>query len=98
MIIAAITPSAVPTTSGAQAPQRAGSLEAFERALAQGVQAANTELHQADQTVEAMVEGRGANLHEAMIALERADITARLTVKVGEKLVQAYQQVSQMQV
>jgi flagellar hook-basal body complex protein FliE len=72
--------------------------EAFADALAEGVQKVNAEVANADQSVQKMVESRGANLHETMIALERADIATRFTAKVGQKLVQAYQEVSRMQV
>ena len=79
-------------------PNAAGNGEAFADALKDGVQRVNSELQTADKSVEKMVETRGANLHETMIALERADIAARFTAKVGQKLVQAYQEVSRMQV
>ena len=45
-----------------------------------------------------MVETQGANLHEAMIALSRAEIALRVTTKIGQKLVGAYQEISRMQI
>lgn len=89
-----------PGAPGAPRPARASgqAIRAFEQELARGVRAINGQLQQADRTVEAMVEGQGTNLHEAMVALERADIATRLGVRVGQKLVQAYQEVSRMQV
>jgi flagellar hook-basal body complex protein FliE len=81
-----------------QKPKSAAGGEAFAEALENGVQKVNAEVKNADNSVQQMVESRGANLHEAMIALERADIAARFTSKVGQKLVQAYQEVSRMQV
>lgn len=79
-------------------PSTSAATDAFADALADGVKRANMEVKQADQSVEKMVETRGANIHEAMIALDRADISTRLTAKIGQKLVQAYQEVSRMQV
>lgn len=79
-------------------PSSKSTTGAFAAALAQGIQRADMEVKQADHSVERMVESRGANLHEAMIALDRADIATRLTAKIGQKLVQAYQEVSRMQV
>jgi len=35
-------------------------------------------------------------VHEAMLALEKADLSLRLLVKVRNKLVQAYEELSRM--
>lgn len=83
-------------TSGAK--EGAAITEKFADALAEGISAADGTLKEADASVEEMVESNGANLHETMIALEKADIAARLTIKIGTKLVQAYREVSNMQV
>ena len=40
----------------------------------------------------------GGNLHEAALAMEKADIAMRLAVKVRNKLVEAYQDVMRMSV
>ena len=68
----------------------------FGAMLEQGVIAANVEGQQADEAMTQLVQSQGANLHEAMIAMSRAEIATRLTLKVGQKLVQAYQEVSRM--
>lgn len=39
-----------------------------------------------------MVAGRG-DVHDAMLAMQRADLTLQLTVQVRNKLVQAYQEI-----
>lgn len=70
----------------------------FQQVLKERLQQANQEVKAADQAVEEMIQTQGANLHETMIALEKADIAVRLTTKVGEKLVRAYKEVSQIQV
>lgn len=82
--------------SPAQRSRQAG--QEFQDLLRQGVQKANQEVRVADQAVQEMVSTQGANLHETMIALEKADIATRLTARVGQKLVQAYKEISQMQV
>lgn len=40
----------------------------------------------------------GGNLHETALAMEKADITMRLAVKVRNKLVDAYQDIMRMSV
>ena len=42
-----------------------------------------------------MVDG-SVDVHEAMIALQRADLTLQLAMQVRNKLVQAYQEVMRM--
>jgi len=49
----------------------------------------------ANAAVGDMLAGRG-DMHEAMIALQRAEMSLELTVQVRNKLVQAYQDVMRM--
>ena len=44
-----------------------------------------------------MLDGTG-DVHEAVIALQRADVMLQLTVQIRNKLVQAYQDVMRMPV
>jgi len=44
-----------------------------------------------------MVDG-GGDVHDAMIALQRADLTLQFTVQVRNKLVQAYHEIMRMPV
>lgn len=70
----------------------------FGQILADGVEAANQTVKAGDAAVEQMVQSGGGNLHETMIALDKAEIATRLTVKVGQKLVTAYREISQINV
>jgi flagellar hook-basal body complex protein FliE len=51
----------------------------------------------ANSAVEKMLNGTG-DVHEAMIALQRAEMALQLTVQVRNKLVQAYQDIMRMPV
>ncbi len=51
--------------------------------------------NQANDAVGKMLDGTG-DVHEAMIALQRADVMLQLTVQVRNKLVQAYLDVMRM--
>jgi flagellar hook-basal body complex protein FliE len=51
----------------------------------------------ANSAVAGMIEGTG-DVHTAMIALQRAEMTLQFTVQVKNKLVQAYQDVMRMTV
>jgi flagellar hook-basal body complex protein FliE len=52
---------------------------------------------EANDAVARMLNGTG-DVHEAMIALQRADTMVQLTVQVRNKLVQAYQDIMRMPV
>ncbi len=51
----------------------------------------------ANDAVSKMVDGTG-DVHEAMIALQHADVMLQMTVQIRNKLVQAYQDVMRMPV
>ena len=59
----------------------------------QNVEALQTE---AEKQVEGMVSGQGVDVHSAMIAVEKADLSFQLMMQVRNKIVDAYQQISQM--
>ena len=44
-----------------------------------------------------LLNGKGGDLHSAMIAVEKADLSFQLMMQVRNKIVQAYQQISNMQ-
>ncbi len=52
----------------------------------------------ADNAVQQLHAGDAKNLHEAMIAMERADISIRYMVQVRNKALEAYQEIMRMQV
>jgi len=53
--------------------------------------------NEADQKVTDLVTGKGEDIHSAMAAVEKADLSFQLVMQVRNKIVQAYQQVSQIQ-
>ncbi len=83
--------------SNRPAPSKAVSQD-FTGMLHDGLNKVNNELAGADNQITDMVESEGANLHETIIAMERADLALKLSVKVGDKLVQAYREISKMQI
>ena len=51
----------------------------------------------AQTKVREMLQGNGQDLHTAMIAVEKADLSFQLMMQVRNKIIQAYQTISQMQ-
>jgi flagellar hook-basal body complex protein FliE len=52
----------------------------------------------ADKAITSVQLGQSGNIHEAMIALEKADISFRAMMQVRNKILEAYQEVMRMQV
>src|SRR5262245_17332377 len=61
------------------------------------VQSVETSGADANNAVSQMVEGK-ADVHDAMIALQRADLTFQFSMQVRNKLVSAYQEIMRMPV
>jgi len=51
----------------------------------------------ASTQVAQLLSGTGADVHSAMIAVEKADLSFQLMMQVRNKIVQAYQSISNMQ-
>ena len=51
----------------------------------------------AEKQVAELLSGQGADLHTALIAVEKADLSFQLMMQVRNKIVQAYQQIANMQ-
>ena len=53
---------------------------------------------EADVAIEDFATGKTRNIHETMIAVNKADLAFRLTMQVRNKMVEAYQEVMRLQV
>ena len=73
--------------------------ESFASFLKDAVKGVNSLQLEADQKIEDMVLKKGnITPHEAMIALEKADVAFQLMNTVRTRIVQAYQEVMRMQI
>ncbi len=91
LIGAAPTVGTKPTTGVSS--QEAG----FGDALKQLIGAVEGSAGEANQAIGRMLDGSG-DVHEAMIAMQRAEQMLQLTVQIRNKVVQAYQDVMRMSV
>jgi len=53
---------------------------------------------EADKAIEDFATGKTRNIHETMIAVNKADLAFRLTMQVRNKIVEAYQEVMRTQI
>ena len=52
---------------------------------------------QAETKVDGVLQGNGSDVHSALIAVEKADLTFQLMMQVRNKIVSAYEEISRMQ-
>jgi flagellar hook-basal body complex protein FliE len=88
---------AEPAPPAASAPdQQAGA--GFQGALKEAISSINDIQQGASQAVEALATGRSQNIHQAMIALQQADLSFQLMMQIRNKLVTAYEEIQRMQI
>jgi flagellar hook-basal body complex protein FliE len=51
-----------------------------------------------DIKMQQLATGQNTNIHETMLAAEKADVALRLMVQVRNKIIEAYQEIMRMQV
>lgn len=85
-------------TVGALAPARTEDGEgSFTELLAKALRTVNSVQQEADLAAARVATGEAEDLHEAVIAMEKADLALRLTAQVTQRAIEAYKEVSRMQ-
>lgn len=80
------------------AVKRDSSGESFVETLKSFTRQVDREIREANQKMEAFAAGSGMDLHDVMIATEKADLSFRLMLQVRNKLLEAYQEIMRLQV
>jgi flagellar hook-basal body complex protein FliE len=91
---ALLTPSAQP--AGISSVESGGG--SFSNILGQFVNEVNTKQTTANDAVTGMLSGGNVSLHQAMVAMEEANVSFQLMIEVRNKLLDSYQELMRMQV
>jgi flagellar hook-basal body complex protein FliE len=75
-----------------------GCREGFWKFSQGAVSEVNQLHHEANQAVEALTAGRSQDVHNTMIALQKADVSFQLLMQIRNKVVSAYETVMRMQI
>jgi flagellar hook-basal body complex protein FliE len=93
------------STSGIQMPAELGEAasaqppgSSFSSMLGQFVSEVNSQQIASGQTVSALQSGQNVPLHQAVIAMEEANVSFQLMVEVRNRLLDSYQEIMRMQV
>jgi flagellar hook-basal body complex protein FliE len=91
---------AIPEPFGGSTVKRAsqGGGQGFSDVLKNAVESVNSMQHEAGRLEDAVAKGENVNIHQAVIAGEKAGLSFRLLMQVRNKMIDAYQEVMRMQV
>ena len=86
-------PAAAPKVGAGGAPEKG-----FGEFLTESLQKVNDLQKDADAATVQIAEGGEAGIQEAMVAVEKADVAFKLMMEVRQKILDAYQEITRMQV
>ncbi len=70
----------------------------FSQWMSSALNQTNSDQLHADRAIQELVAGKTKNVHEAMLAIEKADLSFKLMMQVRNKLLDAYREIMRMQV
>ena len=82
-----------------RSPQNHGSEKAsgFGEILKDAISTVNELQKQSDQEIQKLMTGESQDLHNTVIAMQKADLSFQMMMQVRNKIVQAYQEIMRMQ-
>ena len=86
------------TKPEAMTPAQPADSDSFATMLGRMVADVNAQQNFANQTVTALQSGQNVPLHQAVIAMEEANVSFQLMVEVRNRLLDAYQEIMRMQI
>ncbi len=75
----------------------AESTDSFSDILKSALNSVNNAQSEADEAVKQVLSGESKDIHETMIALQKADVSLKLMLEVRNKILEAYQEVMRTQ-
>lgn len=98
MKIGALNPALQSIANQATKAQPAEGGGDFGKLLMDVIKEVNSSQNNASEMQNAFMTGQNVELHELMISMERAGLAMELTLQVRNKILEAYQEISRMQV
>ncbi|TMU87792.1 flagellar hook-basal body complex protein FliE [Bacillus sp. BHET2] len=94
--ISSINPASISPSIAKRNISPSESTEDFSQLLKKSIDEVNKTQVQSDQLTEKLVRGDNVDLHQVMIASQKASITLQTTMEVRNKVVEAYQEIMRM--
>lgn len=86
------------SSGGIKAGEVPGGKASFSEVLKDSLEKVNSLQNEADRAIVGLAKGDGANIHDAMIAVEKANLSFNMMVQVRNKLLAAYEEIMRTQV
>lgn len=83
---------------GNKSPLQKPDGKGFGEALKEAIQEVNTLQANADQSIKDLTTGKVKDIHETMIAMQKADVAFQSLMQVRNKIVESYQEIMRTQV
>ncbi|WP_139904181.1 flagellar hook-basal body complex protein FliE [Clostridium thermarum] len=87
----------IDNTLGKETEKTQGSSMSFMDTLKEKLDKVNEKQIQSDVATESFIKGEDIDIHEVMLITEEAKMSLQLAVQVRNKIVEAYQEISRMQ-
>ncbi len=78
--------------------EESGGAQSFGEMLSQSISKVNAMQTEANVAMEKLASGESQNLHETLLAVEKADIAFRTMNQVRTKVIDAYREIMKMQI
>lgn len=72
--------------------------ETFSDLLSRAINGVDETMKESDQNIQDFVAGKTDNVHDVMISMQRAQTSFQMMVEVRNKAVEAYNEISRMQI
>jgi len=92
-----IARASIPDIVSPSGSNQASAQPSFASVLSNAVNTVDKLHDSAAEQVSNLLQGRGADLNQVMIAVEKADVSFQLMMQVRNKIVSAYQDIEKMQ-
>ena len=91
-------PAAPPSLVASNAAGAGASAGSFKNVLLDSLKQVNSMQQEANRAVENLMTGGGSNPAEVLTAVQKADVAFRMMMQVRNKVVQAYQEIKDIQI
>ncbi len=72
--------------------------DSFDEILKRSLDEVNRLQNKADKSIEAIASGKMENIQDAVMAIEKADVSLKLLTEIRNKAIEAYKEIMRMQV
>lgn len=93
-----LLPNSLETSLGTPSSQSSPEGESFSDILKTAISGVDNAQHEAKSAVEMALNGESTDIHDTMIALQKADTSLKMMLEVRNKLLEAYQEVIKTQI